>query len=170
MINALNDLIKALAQDPNDAFHIHVRKRLGKKGSEVMEERIRQYILTLPFIINRIHYYWSRPEVPSEIKKLSGYLLTYLYNPHDFLSEEEKGLFGFLDDAYLTFLIYDEIMEELQKKGFAISPDDVHAQEKVMGFRDNVQQIIPAECEKIREMLDNIKSGRADDFSASFRS
>lgn len=169
MITALNEHIRALAEDPADPFHTHVRKRLGKKGSEVMEERIKQYIMTLPFIINRVHYYWSRPEVPSEIKKISGYLLTYLYNPHDFLSEDEKGLFGFLDDAYLTFLIYDSIMGDLKQKGLTIPPDDLHALEKVDGFRENVEQIIPAECQKIREMLEDLKSGKIEDFTASFR-
>ena len=168
MIAALNEHIRNLADDPEDQFHTHVRKRLGKKGSEVLEERIRQYILTLPFIINRVHHDWSSPEVSSDIKKISGFLLTYLYNPSDFLSEEEKGLFGFLDDAYFTFLVYDEIVNTLRNKGVAIPGDDLHALEKVTGFRENVEKVIPGECGKIREMFDNLKAGRTEGFTASF--
>jgi uncharacterized membrane protein YkvA (DUF1232 family) len=169
MIAALNEHIKNLAGDPGDQFHTHVRRRLGKKGSEVLEERIRQYILTLPFIINRVYHYWSSPEVPSDIKKVSGFLLAYLYNPRDFLSEEEKGLFGFLDDAYFTFLIYDEIMNTLKNKGVVISGDDLHALEKVTGFRENVEKVIPDECKKIQEIIESLKTGQTEGFNASFR-
>lgn len=168
MLNAFKEELKRLAVDPSDPFHQKLRNRIGKRATLVVEKRLKQLILTMPGLVRRIHDHWDRSYGGSEIKKLGGFIFIYLYQPKDFLPEDEHGLFGYLDDAYLVLVVYEKVARAAENAGSELDEQDERYLKQIRSAKRYVRAVIPNEAKKIEAMVERaIVSGEYRDFAES---
>ncbi len=91
MLRAMKEQLKTLAETDQTNFHVHLRARVGKRATMILEDRLKEIIVLMPDLVGRIYQHWNNQENPTEVKRLGGYLLTYLYTPQDFLSTDKWG-------------------------------------------------------------------------------
>jgi uncharacterized membrane protein YkvA (DUF1232 family) len=169
MLAAIKEQLKTLASDPSDRFHFKVRERVGKKATQILEAKLKHFILLMPALISRIHQHWNHRKSKSGIKKLGGFLLAYLYHPRDFLSESEQGLFGYLDDAYLVAIVYEAVLEELSQSGNGFASTDEKLREEVKNLQRAAAIVIPKEAEKIKKMVGEVLCGKHETYLLAFQ-
>lgn len=166
MLKEMKEQLQRESINDNGGFNAHLRKRIGKRATAQIEERLRKIIVIMPDLVNRSFYYWKRsPQLPT--KRLSGHLLTYLYEPKDLISNQE-GLFGYLDDAYFVVKVYSAVIEREIIEGRHIKDQDFNYWEEAKHFKKNMQAIIPAEVKHIDRMIDEIIAGENNTFISSF--
>lgn len=156
MLRAFKDRLKELAADPEDTFRFSIRKRVGKRATQLLEKRLRKVIMMMPGLVSRSYRHWQGEEASPAIKRLGGFLLTYLYHPKDFLPEEDYAFFGYLDDAYLVLIVYESVLQDLRRNGAELDAWDTDFLVNFPLWRKNVRQVIPGESAKIEEMLNRI--------------
>lgn len=165
MLKALKEELKRLSIDPADNFHGKIKKRVGKRATEVLEKRLKQIILLMPSLVNRIRAHWEEERGNVRIKKLGGFVLAYLYNPKDFLSKDEHGLFGYLDDAYLVVVVYEQVLRDTEH----ITDEDRDFLELIAKSKKYVKAVIPDETQKIEDMVAGALSDEEyEKFAAAF--
>lgn len=171
MLNAFKAQLKNLSEDPRDSFHLKVRKRVGKRATLLLEKRLRQLILITPDIIQRVYLLWRQFPEDAPARKVSGYLLTYLYHPQDFLPEDRHGLFGYLDDAYFAALVYEYVLSSVEGTGYAPTSLDKRFVKDIANMKASAKLVIPDEAEKIEAMFNEIqKSDQSGLFASAFTS
>lgn len=170
MLRAFKDRLKELAADPEDTFRFSLRKRVGKRATQLLEKRLRKIILLMPGLIPRAYRHWQDENASPAVKKLGGFLLTYLYHPKDFLPEEDYAFFGYLDDAYLVLIVYESVLRDLERHGGALDGWDEEFLENFPLWKKSVRQVIPDEAAKIEEMLKRIVENREDALEELFKS
>jgi uncharacterized membrane protein YkvA (DUF1232 family) len=168
MLRAFKDHLKELSKNKKDKFSVHIRKKMGKKGGTMLEGRLRQLVLLMPDIVARIYRLWAEQKTPSEVKRTGGFLLTYLYQTKDFLSADEHGLFGYLDDAYLTASVYEEVLKELEENNISVKKSDKEFLETIQPMRKAARIILPKETGKIDKMLSEIIKGEQKIYETAF--
>ncbi len=166
MLTAFKEELKRLAVDPLDPFHQNIRDRIGKRATQVVEKRLKQLILIMPGLVRRIHVHWEKSNAGSEIKKLGGFMFIYLYQPKDFLPEDEHGLFGYLDDAYLVLVVYEKVVRATENAGGTLDKQDEEYLKQILTSKRYIKAVIPRETKKIETVVDKaIKSGEYRDFA-----
>ena len=115
-----------------------------------------------------MRFYWDRSKTESRVKRLGSCLMTYLYHPEDFLSEEEFGLFGYLDDAYFVALIYEQAMADILDKGESLPQVDSDLIKQIKFTKRYAKAIIPRETKEIEAMVEEILAGNYAGFSGVF--
>jgi uncharacterized membrane protein YkvA (DUF1232 family) len=86
------------------------------------------------------------------------YLLIYLYDPMDFLPEQDEGLFGYLDDAYFAAIVYLTIV---QKMNPSLKTDqDEKIKEWLIANLESVRYLIPDEAKKIEKTVSGIETNQ----------
>lgn len=166
MIHAFKDSLKRLVVDPNDPFHIHVRERVGKKATDNLEMKLKEFILRMPSIVSRIEEIMRQEPEGSFASRLSQYLLIYLYDPEDFLPEKDKGLFGYLDDAYFVAIVYLLIIQ--RRTSEILDRKDIEFEESLFQFLGVVRYVIPDECKKIEKTISDIESNQILSYASNF--
>ena len=170
MLNAFQKKLDALTLDPDDKFERHVRERFGKNLPKGLAEELKSFIRLLPKIERRIFslYVWLPPT--SKVKEVGSHFLAYMYQPEDFLPENDRnGLFGYLDDAYLAALFYELMLEEIQNsKQLRIRREDADLVRKVIGLRRKARSVIPEEAIKIKQMLGELFEGDKTTYQSLF--
>lgn len=167
MLKAIEERLKRLAADENRDFHNQIQCRIGKRATQLLEQRLRNLIHLIPRLLSQALRHSDRNEIPSELKKLIGFLLTYLYHPKDFLAEDNRSLFGYLDDAYGIALAYERVLRALQKSGVRLDSDDESFMKQFALMKRSVKAVIPDEAQKISEMIANILKGNNESFYAA---
>lgn len=166
MLAAVKEELKRMAADPKDDFHGKVKKRVGKKATQILEKRLKQIILLMPSLMKRIRIHWEAEGTDVEIKKLGGFVFAYMYHPHDFLSKDEHGLFGYLDDAYLVVNVYERVLQGVP----SLSEEDQEFLEIITKTKKYVKAVIPDETQKIEEMVEGaLRDEQFDKFAAAFK-
>ncbi len=168
MLTAFKEQLRTLAADPKDGFHVKIRKRVGKRATLLLEKRLKRTILLMPGLVARIYRHWREETASGEVKKLGGFLLTYLYHPADFLPEKVHGLFGYLDDAYLVLGVYEKVVRDVSMNGAKLSDWDKKFLEEFPLLRKSVRQVIPDEAEKVDALIQGIGEGRNEVFESLF--
>ena len=168
MLRAMKEQLKSLAKDENKEFHGHLRQKVGKKATALLEGRLKKIIVLLPDLVGRVYDYWRVQPHASQTKILSAYVLTYLYLPKDFLPEDEWGLYGYLDDAYLVAKVYTTILDEVERSGGKIDAADQKLSEEVKLLQKSLRIVIPKICEKIDEMIAELAEGKQDAYLGIF--
>jgi uncharacterized membrane protein YkvA (DUF1232 family) len=163
MLQDLKSQLKTLAADPQDAFATKIRQRVGAYEAAHYAKPLRSLILVMPELIAQIRSWMEAPGVPAPLKRLHGFLLSYLYHPTDFLPESD-GLFGYLDDAYLVGRVYARTMEQLDHRTRRALPnlDDLSTQ--VAPWLALTRRLLPAETQRIDHLLEEIVAGRPQAF------
>lgn len=169
MLRALKDQLKILALDKDKEFHVTLRRRVGKKATKLFESRMKQFVLLMPDVVERIHYYYSHLQKEgSKTKRLGGYLLTYLYHPDDLIGEA-SGLFGYLDDAYFSALVFEKIIMEIPKGDQLLVEPNKQFNESLRQLKAAARSVIPKEAKKIDQMVEEILKGEIESFSSVFQ-
>lgn len=168
MLRALKEQLEVLALDKDNKFHETLRRRVGKRATELFEARTKKLILLMPDIVERIYYYYGHLQKDdSKTKKLGGYLLTYLYHPQDLIGEE-WGLFGYLDDAYFTAVVFEKIIKEIAKEEQLLVEPNKEFNESLRHLKVTARSVIPQEAKKIDQMVEEIIKGEMESFTSMF--
>lgn len=157
MLRAMKEQLKLLSETDQSNFHVHLRGRVGKKATAILEDKLKEIIVLMPDLVERIYKYWDRSDNQSKVKNLGGYLLTYLYTPEDFLSAKEWGLFGYLDDAYFVAKMYTQVIDEVKDSGGKVDRVDLKFYDQAKYLKKYVRGVIPKESEKIDQMIFQLK-------------
>lgn len=168
MIAAFQEQLKRLAEEKKEDFHKDLRARVGKRATRVLEERLSKFILLMPHLINRIYSHWNRHKGVSNEKQLMGFVLSYLYHPKDFLDESHKHFFGYLDDAYLVAIVYEEVMSEFKKADIQIPKTDQSLLEEILSLKKYVKGVLPLESKKIEKMVAELMQEQTQRFDELF--
>ena len=165
MLNALRQELTRLAKDPHDPFAVKIRQHIGGRRDDHLIESLRNLVLVMPTLIQQIRAWIEVPDMPSEIKQLHGFVLTYLYNPTDVLPDKEAGLFGYLDDAYVVATVYHRTLSEIdwRERHPLKSAEDLPKQ--IPEWLDFTRQVLPQETIKIDRMFDDITEGNILSFT-----
>ncbi len=170
MLNSFQRKIDALILDPDDQFDMHIRKRIGVRAKKSLCEDLKEFIRLLPKVERRIFSLYILLPVNSKVKGVGSYFLTYMYNPQDFIAEDDRnGLFGYLDDAYLASLFYEVMLEEIESaKNLSVPMEDTVLLKKVIGLRRKAGGVIPEEAIKIKQMFGELFAGEEATFNELF--
>jgi len=169
MLKALKEQLKTLSEADTQNFHVNLRGRVGKKATAVLEDRLKEIIVLMPDLVSRIYMYWDKSEQRSDVKKMGGYLLTYLYTPDDFLSTKEWGLFGYLDDAYFVAKMYTQVIDEVKVSGGKIAGIDLKYYDQAKYLKKYVRGVIPEVTKKIDAMIMQLKEGESKIYEEMFQ-
>ena len=164
MLQALKNQLKTLAEDPRDPFAANIRKRVGTVEAVHYTKPLRSLILVMPELIAQIRAWMEQPALPPRLKRLHGFLLSYLYHPTDFLPEDSVGLFGYLDDAYLVGSVYTRTMQQLDHRTRRTLPNLADLSGQMATWLDLARRFLPTETQQIDHLLDEIVAGRSEAF------
>ena len=151
-LNNLNE------SSPDDlAERVALRLQFSAKPQEVERctQHVRDLILSMPSISEKIHSWLKNSSLSSEDKRLVFDLTGYLHHPLDVIPHRQT-LFAYLEDAYMTGYVFKklfEINEALQQS----------ASEEVAQWRDHLpiwlthaKKVIPYEARRMERMVDEI--------------
>ncbi len=169
MLKAMKEQLLTLAKDEDGRFHLMLRRKVGKRATVMLEERVKKIITLMPDFVNRIYHHWNRSEAHSSTKQLGGYLLTYLYEPEDFISNTEWGLFGYVDDAYFVAKIYTIVIDEEMVCHGKVAGIDSGFYEDAKYLMRYVRGVIPEETKKIDEVIIGLLQGDTEPYLKAFR-
>ncbi len=166
MLETLKERLKELAALPINNFADRVRDRSGEKEDfpEITKE-LRAFIMVMPDMIAQLRAWMDEPKTPASLKELHGYMMTYLYHPVDFLPEEEDGLFGYLDDAYLVGSVYSRIYGGMNHVTRRHLPHMDGVSKQLPYWLSRTESLLPAETRKITSMLDELSEGNPISFN-----
>ena len=163
MLIAFKQQLKQLAKN-HEEFVGHVSARVGREKAESYVEPLKNLVLVMPEMIAQVQSWSSDARIPSQEKKLHGFMLTYLYHPIDFLPESGKGLFGYLDDGYLVGSVYSHTMRMMDYETRRTLPNMGPIEASVGDWLKSTREVIAAECERIDALLEELIRGRMDVF------
>lgn len=169
MLKAMKQQLITLAETDKQIFHVHLRGRVGKKATHILEDKLKEIIVLMPDLVSRIYMHWNQSGNESKVKKMGGYLLTYLYTPDDFLSTKEWGLFGYLDDAYFVAKVYTQVIDELKQSKRKIAGIDQKYYDQAKYLKRYVRGVIPKEAKKIDEMVLELVKGNEKIYEEIFK-
>jgi uncharacterized membrane protein YkvA (DUF1232 family) len=153
--NFLNNLNTSSPDDLKDRVALRLQFSAEPKEVECSAQNVRDLILSMPSISEKIHSWLKNPSISSEEKRLVFDLTGYLHHPLDVIPHRQT-LFAYLEDAYMTGYVFKrlfEINEALQQS----------ASEEVALWRDHLpiwlthaKKVIPYEARKMERMVDEI--------------
>jgi uncharacterized membrane protein YkvA (DUF1232 family) len=165
MLNALKHQLLELAKDSSGSFAMEIEKRVGTDKAPRFISEMRNFILVAPEMIAQIRAWSDDPNIPSKLKNLHGFLLTYLYHPKDFLNYETYGLLGYLDDTYFAGRIYEETMNGTNYSARRYLPNQQDLGKYIHSWLEQTREIIPKETSEIDKMMDELLQGKFSAFS-----
>ena len=161
MLTGLENEIRELIRNDSPRFHKLVRTRIGKRATLVVENRLKEVILLMPTLLKRVRFHWDRQE-DCEAKSLGSFVFAYVFNPDDFLSEKEMGLFGYLDDAYLIASVFERVSQNSHHR----TKEDERYLKLIQATKKYVRAVIPVHSQLIDEMIaESIDSGTYTGFA-----
>lgn len=170
MLSAFQSQLDYLSQTDIEKFEQKIKERWTTNVPNAYIKEMKEFISLLPKVEKAIFdlYVWL-PE-GSNVKKAGEHFLTYMYEPHDFIPENESnGLFGYLDDAYIAALFYELLIEEVSETHeYRLRKKDKELVRKVGSLRKKAKKTIAAEAKKIHQMLAEIFRDEATIYNSLF--
>ncbi len=159
MLNALELQLRNLARDSYKQFTDEVSGRVKGKPTDEQLAALKEFIFLLPATLRQLSKYWNRKDTPPDAKRVSGFLMTYVYEPNDFLSETRHGLFGFLDDSYLVMQAYLKIQDRFLRDWHQKSFEELELIKRAEKLIVAPQMLIPAITSRIDKIVDALMAG-----------
>jgi uncharacterized membrane protein YkvA (DUF1232 family) len=159
-------LLLNLAERSDETFAAEIRRRMrvGKRSKAV--QRLKDFILVIPDMISQLRIGFDVAKDNPALRRLHGFMMTYLYHPLDFVPDDDKGLFGYLDDAYFIGNIYHRMMLHLEaQKQQALSGANAFEQ-RIRPWLRLTRKVLPQEAARIDRMLDDLSQAECDSFYA----
>lgn len=163
MLIAFKEQLKLLAKNQKE-FGENIESRVGHEKAERYVEPLKNLVVVMPEMIAQVQAWSNDVRIPSNEKKLHGFMLTYLYHPLDFLPESGKGLFGYLDDAYFVGSVYSRTMRMMDYDKRRTLPNLAPITKSIEEWLGLAREVISAEAKKIDDLLDELAQGRFDAF------
>lgn len=164
MLNALKKQLVSLSETDKKRFMSVLKKKAGSGDAKLFADPIKNFILVMPEMISQISVWSEQDTINPEVRRLHGYVLTYLYHPVDFLHDEGYGFFGYLDDAYLIGLAYRTTMEHVDQSKLRYLPNQTDLGRQIDGWLASAKKIIPKESAQIDKMIQDLLSGQQSSF------
>jgi uncharacterized membrane protein YkvA (DUF1232 family) len=164
MLKALANELRNLADTTGDQFEEAIKKRLDGKTTEEQVGKLKEFIFLLPPVLKQLSGYWNEKSTPTKAKEMSGLIITYILQPDDFLPERNRGLFGYLDDAYVVVSAFLRI-QDLYLRDWQDKTDE--ERDLTRRSRDLIvapRIVIPDEAARIDKMIDSFMSGETGGF------
>lgn len=159
--------IKRLKSDIQDQFtreqHLFesfLHDRLGMRAPAA-ERSLRGLVLIMPDLLTRMVGWANGPGAGPMLRRLQGFLLTYVAQPSDLLSWETQGPAGLIDDAYLTGRAYLVALAERRGEGRATAGDEALAQ-SLPGRLETARQALPQETAELDRVVEDLLEGRRE--------
>jgi uncharacterized membrane protein YkvA (DUF1232 family) len=165
MLNALENQLRYLAQNNFDKFRDEVKEHAGGHITDEQISALKEFIFLLPITLRQLSIYWNRKDTPPKAKKVSGFIITYIYQPKDLLPEEKHGLFGYIDDAFLVVQSYLKIHDHFLKDWHQMPPEDLELTKRARKLIVVPQMFIPEITAKIDKLIDSVVSGDHKEFN-----
>jgi uncharacterized membrane protein YkvA (DUF1232 family) len=170
MLKTYKDHLKRLSKMDMDNFSKRVQLRLRYKikvGEEKNHvEGLKSLILVMPDLIGQIQAWLKEKGIPQNEKNLIGYLLTYLHHPMDVIPYHSVGLFGHLEEAYLTGTIFKRIASHLSNTVQpSTSPGSLTLIQDVPVWLNYAKKVIPSEAAKMEKMIDELVHNQLNTFN-----
>lgn len=159
MLEELKSRLKDLSTDPKDPFLRLLRKRAGAEAAARHERPLRNMVLMMPEMLGGLRRWMTDPSASPQVKRLHGFLLSYLYHPGDLLPEAGHGLFGYLDDALLVCLVFRRAAAERRARGLDCRLQS-GAEQQVSSWVSHAQEVLPREAEALNGILEELEQGR----------
>lgn len=170
MLKEFYQQLRHIASNTDHNFHEHVAKRVGSGATESFENILKEAILKIPELTSAIISLWGRLSSDSKFKPLGKYFVTYMCNPKDFIPEDKAhGLFGYLDDAYFVFSVYELLMEELVRMGQSLTPEDQKLKDQALTYKAKIKSVIPEEASEIQQIIGEALDGSDETFKKLFK-
>lgn len=164
MLKALDEQLRALARSDSDNFKEIIAQRFNGKVTDDQVKTLKEFIFLLPAVLRQLKNYWDDESAPKQAKKLSGLILTYVFNPNDFLSLEKYGLFGYLDDAYLVVSSFLVIEEAFPRNWDQRKHEEIKLVHRAKELIAAPRLVIPEETSKIDKMIAAVLHGQSEGF------
>ncbi|HBC46145.1 MAG TPA: hypothetical protein DCZ43_03795 [candidate division Zixibacteria bacterium] len=164
MLNALDNQLRLLAQDYYPKFRENIKERAGGHVNEEQLGALKEFIFLMPITLKQLSIYWNRKDTPAEAKRVSGFIITYIYHPRDLLPEGKNNLFGYLDDAYLVVQAYLKIHDHFLKDWRQLPPEDLELTSRARKLIVAPQMLIPEVAGKIDKMIETLINGDQSEF------
>lgn len=157
MLKAFRNQLNQLSLVDRDPWSQRLATALGGRTDPGIEKDVRGLILALPDLLERVRRWYDRADVPENFRRLHGITLTYLYHPADLV--EDKGLFGYLDDAYLVGRVFVLTAQRLSQDGVALE-DDVASERPPLERRlASARRVLPEETNRLDALVTDYLSG-----------
>lgn len=164
MLRAFKSQLLELAKMDKDLFSLKISQALSCENCKNETEQIRNFILVIPEMIQQIRAWMEDDKLQAPVKRLHGYMLTYLYHPQDFLPEEPYGFFGYLDDAYLIGKIYSFTLHQSEPSKPRFMSDQTDFSKVISDWLNLARKILPKETKKIDELFHQLTAGDESSF------
>jgi uncharacterized membrane protein YkvA (DUF1232 family) len=161
MLKVLDDQLRSLANLKDDDFRRAIAARLNGKATEDQVKSVKEFIFLMPPVLKQLTNYWNEKKTPAEAKRLSGFIVTYIFHPDNLISLENNGLFGYIDDAYLVVATFLRMEEMALKDWRAKSSAELELWERCRAHLAAPKLVIPDEVARIDEMIDSIIQGKS---------
>ena len=164
MLKALANQLRHLAETTGDIFRASVAERLNGKATEEQISALKEFIFLLPTTMKQLNGYWNDNRTPLKAKQLSGLIISYIYQPDDFLPENGNGLFAYLDDAYVAVSAFLRVQDLYLRNWQDKTADEIDLEKRARKLIVAPKIVIPSEVAKIDSMLDSFMSGEIESF------
>ncbi|MEE9553400.1 MAG: hypothetical protein V3W18_03795 [candidate division Zixibacteria bacterium] len=164
MLKALANQLRHLADTEGDVFRASVAKKMGGRTTEEQIGTLKEFIFLLPITLKQLNSYWNDNHTPSKAKQLSGLIISYIYQPDDFLPENSNGLFAYLDDAYVAVAAFLRVQDLYLRDWQNKTAEEIDLEKRARELIVAPKIVIPGEVAKIDSMLDSFMSGEIRSF------
>jgi len=159
MLKALKAQLTRLAEEDYESFARKVWVCSNGEDDGALAASLRNFILVTPEMIAQVRAWADDRSVPAEVKRLHGFLLSYLYHPADFLPDEPYGLFGYLDDAYLVGRVYQLTYRHLAAGGQRPAAGAAGVGPQADAWVEETRRVLPDITGRIDIMLEQLSAG-----------
>ncbi|MCG3177129.1 MAG: hypothetical protein MOGMAGMI_02096 [Candidatus Omnitrophica bacterium] len=159
MLKALKNQLSLMAIEYGDDYAKRIRQRLGRRHKGLHISRTLNLVLMMPDLVARCSDLSGSERVPSPVRRLNGFLLTYLYHPIDFVPDD-GSLFGYLDDAYFVGRVFEKVREHVP--GVHTAAEELYRD--LPRSLEAARVVLPEESRQIDRMIAELEDGRQDLF------
>jgi uncharacterized membrane protein YkvA (DUF1232 family) len=145
-------------------YLVQLKRRLKTVHISRLAKQLRNFILVIPEMIHQIQARLNRHDLQPSLKKLHGFLLTYLYYPVDFVPVARHGFFGYLDDAYLVGSVYLRCIEDSGQRSGPPTTNAESLTRQIPMWLRLTRRVLPKESARIDRMIDDLLHGQGTSF------
>lgn len=132
-------------------------------------ESLENLVLMMPRMLQMLDVVWRQPELPPDIKRLSGYVRTYLWHPDDFLPDREGYLLGYADDAYLAASVLVRAVDLLPAEHALKTRQYWAFVQDIRRLKGVAVEAIPRQAQRVDTMVDQLLEGNPREFLSLFK-
>ncbi len=163
MLKALQEQLRLLADNSMDQFGREISKRIDSKATEEQIQTLKDFVFLMPPTLKVLSRYWNDKNTPHQAKTLAGLIITYVYHPNDLISDDEHGLFGYLDDSYLVVASFLKIQEIVLTNWDDKSELERDLEGRAKKLINAPQIVIPEATDQIDKVIKDWFEGKIDD-------